>query len=136
MNDAMKVQVGGTHYKGMAIEPFEFGHANDYDAECFSVMKYVSRHRSKGGAEDLKKALHIVDIRLSQIEKWGEPMLACDTIPVETFVTENSIGMREASILRKLHAWALNPDAYPPAHAEPIKAELAFLIETYERCYL
>jgi hypothetical protein len=133
MNDAMTKQVGGTHYKGMKIEPFEFGHANDYDPEVFSVMKYVSRHRAKNGVEDLKKALHIVDIRLVQIAKWGKPKRSSNCVPAKKFISENNIAGAEASILRKLHDWALHPNADHEARADAIKAELRDLIETYNK---
>lgn len=154
MNDAMTKQVGGTHYKGMKIEPFEFGHANRYDPETFSIMKYVSRHRAKNGAEDLNKGLHIVDIRLAQISRWGTPAIARDSIPVDTFIRENGIPEAEASILRKLHFWAITPRPKKPlwvfdreywaalfrqernhfhmVQADQIKAELRQLIQTYE----
>lgn len=134
MTDAMVVQVGGTHYKGMVIEPFEFGHANGYDAETFSIMKYVSRHRAKNGAEDLKKALHIVDIRLAQIAKWGTPVIARDTIRPETFIEKNGIPALEGSVLLNLHSWAQSWDtSHHERYAAAIKGQLRILIANYEQ---
>ena len=50
-------QVGGTHYEKMKIQPVEYIHANGLDFFEGNVIKYVTRHRSKNGAEDIKKAI-------------------------------------------------------------------------------
>lgn len=50
-------QVGGTHYEKMKIQPTEYIHANGLDFFEGNVVKYVTRHRSKNGAEDIKKAI-------------------------------------------------------------------------------
>lgn len=105
--DAMEVQHGGKHYKGMVIQPFEFGIANQYDPAIFSVMKYVSRHQDKGGREDLQKAHHIVGIRMVQTAKWGLPAPALNQITVDDYIEKNGIGVFESPILRDLHMWAL-----------------------------
>ena len=59
---AKKHQVGGRHYADMAIQPFEYIHANGLGFAEGSVIKYVSRWRRKGGIEDLKKAKHFIDM--------------------------------------------------------------------------
>ena len=51
-------QVGGNHYEKMGIQPVEYIHANSLSFFEGNVVKYVSRHRSKNGAEDIKKAIH------------------------------------------------------------------------------
>lgn len=55
---ALKTQEGGTHYKDMVIQPVEYIHSNSIDYLAGNVIKYVSRHKSKNGAEDIKKAIH------------------------------------------------------------------------------
>jgi NTP pyrophosphatase (non-canonical NTP hydrolase) len=60
-------QVGGTHYKGMAIQPWDFIDANDIPYLEGCAIKYVARHQSKGGAEDLRKAIHFIEKRLDQM---------------------------------------------------------------------
>lgn len=57
----MDTQVGGTHYD-MVIQPMEFSIANDLDACQHTIIKYVSRFKAKNGLEDLKKALHTIDL--------------------------------------------------------------------------
>lgn len=55
-------QVGGSHYKDMAIQPVDYIHKNGIGYIEGSVIKYVSRWRSKGGVEDLMKARHFIDL--------------------------------------------------------------------------
>ena len=68
-DDPLKVQVGGAHYKTMAIQPVEFIMANGLGFAEGSVVKYVARWRSKGGVEDLRKARHYLDILIADAEK-------------------------------------------------------------------
>ncbi|WP_368736228.1 DUF3310 domain-containing protein, partial [Streptococcus gordonii] len=55
---AIDVQVGGDHYKNMAIQPVEYMHANGIVYFEGNVIKYVSRWRAKNGIPDLLKAKH------------------------------------------------------------------------------
>lgn len=65
---ALATQVGGSHYKDMAIQPLEFIHANGIPFAEGSVIKYVSRWRSKNGIADLEKARHFIDL-LIELER-------------------------------------------------------------------
>jgi Protein of unknwon function (DUF3310) len=58
----LDTQIGGDHYKEMAIQPVEYIHANDIPFIEGCVIKYVSRWRSKGGIPDLEKARHFLDM--------------------------------------------------------------------------
>jgi len=60
MADSMAVQIGGDHYSKMAIQPLTYSMANDLNACEHSVVKYVSRHRSKNGRQDLEKAIDML----------------------------------------------------------------------------
>lgn len=62
---ALESQEGGTHYKEMKIQPIEYAMANNFNACEFNILKYVSRHRNKNGAEDLRKAKHMIDLLLA-----------------------------------------------------------------------
>lgn len=61
---ALDTQIGGDHYKGMAIQPAEFIVKNGIGYLSGNVIKYISRHRGKGGAEDVKKAIHYCELIL------------------------------------------------------------------------
>lgn len=56
----LTTQVGGSHYKGLAIQPAEYNHANGIPFMEGNVIKYVTRWRSKGGIADLNKAAHMI----------------------------------------------------------------------------
>jgi hypothetical protein len=59
---SLDIQVGGSHYKEMAIQPIEFIMKNNIGFMEGNAIKYISRWRSKGGIEDLKKARHYLDM--------------------------------------------------------------------------
>lgn len=64
MSRASAKQVGGAHYKNFAIQPAEFCHRNELGFLESSVIKYVCRHKAKGGKQDLLKARHYIDLLL------------------------------------------------------------------------
>lgn len=59
---ALDTQIGGDHYKSMAIQPMEFSMANKLDACQHTAIKYITRFREKGGIQDLEKAKHVIDM--------------------------------------------------------------------------
>jgi hypothetical protein len=59
---ALNNQEGGNHYKDMLIQPVEFIVKNNISFLEANVIKYVCRHRSKNGLEDLKKAEHYIQL--------------------------------------------------------------------------
>ena len=59
---AIKEQVGGNHYKDMAIQPIEYILKNGLGYCEGNVIKYISRYQFKNGVEDLKKAKHYIDL--------------------------------------------------------------------------
>lgn len=62
MTDSLKDQVGGSHYKKLAIQPVEYIQKNGLGYIEGSVVKYVTRWRDKGGVEDLEKARHFLSM--------------------------------------------------------------------------
>lgn len=67
MNEARQKQVGGSHYVTKAIQPWEVIEANGMGFFDGNALKYVMRYRDKGGAEDLRKAIHYLE-KLLEIE--------------------------------------------------------------------
>jgi hypothetical protein len=66
---AFKEQVGGGHYKDLAIQPAEFIHKNGIGYMEGAVIKYLTRWRNKNGVEDLKKARHYLDLLIEMETK-------------------------------------------------------------------
>lgn len=61
---AKDAQVGGEHYRSMAIQPAEFIHKNGLGYLEGNIIKYISRHRQKGGAQDIRKIIHYAELVL------------------------------------------------------------------------
>ena len=59
---ALDNQVGGSHYKNLKIQPIEYIYANGIPYLEGNCIKYLTRWRSKGGLEDLKKAKHYIEL--------------------------------------------------------------------------
>jgi hypothetical protein len=58
----LDTQVGGNHYKDFKIQPVEFTIANNLDFIQGNVIKYITRHKTKNGIEDLKKVIHYAQL--------------------------------------------------------------------------
>lgn len=59
---ALDIQVAGSHYKTLKIQPVEYVHANSLGYFEGNVVKYVTRWRNKGGIADLEKAKHYIEL--------------------------------------------------------------------------
>ena len=59
---ALDTQIQGSHYKGFAIQPVVFIHANNVPFIEGNCIKYLMRWREKGGIKDLEKVKHYVDL--------------------------------------------------------------------------
>lgn len=60
-------QIGGDHYKKLKIQPIEYAHANSMGFIEASVLKYITRHKFKGGVADIDKAIHCLQM-LKELE--------------------------------------------------------------------
>jgi len=61
---ALDEQVGGIHYKDLAIQPIEYIFRNNLSFPQANVVKYITRYKDKNGAEDVKKAIHYYQLIL------------------------------------------------------------------------
>ena len=55
-------QYGGNHYSNFKIQPSQFINANNLLFAEGSAIKYICRHKYKGKKEDLKKAIHYIEM--------------------------------------------------------------------------
>ncbi len=62
--EASARQVSGSHYKKYAIQPAEYCAKNKIGFLPGTAIKYVTRYKDKGGAEDIRKAIHILELIL------------------------------------------------------------------------
>ncbi len=61
-------QIAGSHYKGQAIQVWDYITSNGIPYLEGNAIKYLSRWRQKGGLDDLRKALHYVE-KLIELEE-------------------------------------------------------------------
>lgn len=62
--ESLKVQVGGSHYKNLVMQPIELivNLRCNFIQGC--IIKYISRYKHKNGAEDIKKCIHYAELAL------------------------------------------------------------------------
>jgi hypothetical protein len=65
---AKDVQVGGEHYKKLAIQPAEYILANDIRWAEGCAIAYLTRWKDKGGVQDLHKAIHTIQLLIDAQE--------------------------------------------------------------------
>ena len=61
-------QIGGSHYKNMKIQPYEFISKNDLSFFQGNVIKYVCRYRLKNGVKDLEKIIHYCELEIKKLK--------------------------------------------------------------------
>jgi len=61
----LDTQVGGSHYQ-LPIQPIDFIVKNDISYREGNAIKYITRHKDKNGAEDIKKAIHYLQMILEE----------------------------------------------------------------------
>jgi len=66
-DNPLSIQISGTHYKSLKIQPVEYITLNNIPFIEGSVIKYVTRHRDKNGEADIDKAIHFLQL-LKQLE--------------------------------------------------------------------
>ena len=62
------LQVGGSHYKKMKIQPYEFIAKNDLSFFQGNVVKYVCRYKLKNGVQDLEKIIHYCELEIKKLK--------------------------------------------------------------------
>ena len=69
MKDPLNIQIGGDHYKGFAIQPWEVAMKNNLSFAQGNIIKRIMRYDLPGGKgiEDLQKIKHEVDLLIQFI---------------------------------------------------------------------
>lgn len=72
MSNALDTQIGGDHYKGFKIQPFEFFLHNQLPFHKANIIKRIMRYDlpSGGGLEDLNKIIHEIQL-ITDLEGWN-----------------------------------------------------------------
>ena len=59
-------QIGGDHYKRMAIQPSDYIVKNKLGWYEGNIVKYITRHSIKGGRQDIEKVIHYAELLLEE----------------------------------------------------------------------
>lgn len=119
---AKDIQVGGSHYRTMQVQPVQFIQDNLMGFCEGSVVKYVCRWRAKNGIEDLRKARHYLQLiieapeyihLLGQVRKASVIAVRRDIsgMTAEEFIDKNGLTNPEAGVIR--HVWYWNCFGHP-----------------------
>jgi|GEM_PF-1733758 len=111
MDSPLDVQVDGAHYKTLKVQPIEFAMVNGLDPCAFSILKYVTRHRSKHGAQDIEKADHFRRLRVHQLP------VAVDGMQTRLERTMAFLGLAPGARIERLLTlgpvvWIITPETY------------------------
>ncbi len=74
-SSALDMQEGGDHYKDLSIQPIEYIIENNLDFLQGNMVKYATRHKDKGGKEDLLKVIHYANLAIEL--QYGEDLCEC-----------------------------------------------------------
>lgn len=55
-------QVAGNHYSKLGVQPMEYALKNNLNYAQANAIKYITRYKDKNGVEDLKKAIHCLEL--------------------------------------------------------------------------
>ena len=61
---SLDTQIAGSHYKNLAIQPIEYITANKLRFIEGCIVKYITRHKDKNGADDIRKIIHYCELLL------------------------------------------------------------------------
>ena len=67
--DPFKKQVGGNHYKDLAIQPIDYIMQNGLGWCEGNIVKYITRHSLKGGRKDIEKVIHYAEMLLAEYDE-------------------------------------------------------------------
>lgn len=132
-----KTQVGGSHYKEMAIQPFHFAMANQFNAFQFAVVKYASRYLNKNGVQDLKKIIHFCELEIERLGSLNEEQSvesqAPEKAPVESLAKDVELEEKlNAEFGALIHTIECNPQEFLhwSEFAPPYAGALPALVRT------
>lgn len=62
-------QHGGDHYRKLKIQPIQYIEANGLGFHEGNVIKYITRWKDKNGVEDLRKAVHYLELLIEHAQR-------------------------------------------------------------------
>ena len=109
---ALNKQVGGNHYKIMAMQPMEFALKYNLNAIDTKILKYTSRHKFKNGVEDIDKVSHTCELAYELEFKELEFVGTRNYYPIDEYIKVNKIDGLEREILEELLSYRMHGDSH------------------------
>lgn len=131
-NNPLAVQVGGGHYKDLAIQPIEFSMLNRLDGCAHSILKYITRHRDKAGVVDIGKARHFLALHLHLADP--DHLVHRWVIRMSDYCHANSLPLTETRALLLLAEYLTTGSAEAAARVDEVLKELQDSYAEAEAC--
>lgn len=64
MDSALDVQIGGSHYKNLQMQPITFITKAGCDFIQGCIIKYITRYKDKNGKQDIEKCIHYAQLAI------------------------------------------------------------------------
>lgn len=64
MDSALDIQIGGSHYKDLQMQPIVLITKANCDFIQGCIIKYISRYKSKNGKQDIEKCIHYAQLAI------------------------------------------------------------------------
>lgn len=91
---ALDEQVGGSHYKGVAVQPMVFAERNGLSfLQGCAIKRLCRRHKKGTGGEDVSKAIH----ELRVLQELGTGSITSGTVSVLALAKANGLSTDEAT---------------------------------------
>lgn len=97
MSTALETQIGGNHYKNMAMQPVEFASKAKLNFIQGSIVKYISRYKNKNGKQDIEKAAHFAKLAIDLNEQGSEFMFNLGL--AYTYCKANKLSQAQTNII-------------------------------------
>jgi hypothetical protein len=95
---ALDTQVGGDHYKKLAIQPIEYILGNNLGFAEGCIVKYISRWKDKGGIEDLRKVIHYAEFLIEHEANLQSVVPSGPAVPMDPEVVAILAPERQAAL--------------------------------------
>lgn len=95
---ASEVQVGGSHYKNLKIQPIELITKLRCSFIQGNIIKYISRYKSKNGLEDLDKCIHYARLAI----EYGDVRRCKDSevsVAINSYIAKNNMTIMQRRII-------------------------------------
>lgn len=97
MEDALKIQIGGSHYNSLKMQPIELITKIECTFIQGNIIKYITRYKNKNGKQDIEKCIHYAELA-NQLKSNGNIGFRKFGI-VQTYCSINGLSNEQRTII-------------------------------------